>query len=781
MKKKLSSILALLLVLCMAVTLFAGCGNTQDDPTDPPATNPTDEPTAPTQGEDEPADTLVYATSTFEQKFSTFFATTAYDMEVVDLTTGATLGADRGGAMILNGIEGETREFNGTDYTYYSMANCEVVQNADGTVDYNLTMRDDIVFSDGTPATIDDVIFGIYVLADPTYDGASTIYALPIEGMAEYYSSLSTKANLIAAAGYDAAGTADPNGIYTAEDSAAYWAAYDAAGVIFAQEIVDYVLTNYPEEAPNGTVAEAAAAWAFGGLAEDATAADFWEEIKAAYGNDPEAIEAESAGSALADLINAELGDAAADMNANVSTSNVENIAGVIKTGDYSMTIHCTEFDATAIYNMSFAIAPLHYYGDPAQYDYDNNQFGFPKGDLSIVKSKTTTPLGCGPYAFESYANGVVTLKANPYYYQGEPKIGTILLQEAEDSDYIPGIGTGTFDIAVPSINANAITALTTGNSNGETTGDVYTTILVDYRGYGYLGINSDLVSVGGDSSSDASKNLRKAIMTLLSVYRDSVINSYYGDRATVIQYPISNTSWAAPRPTDEGYQNCYSVDVDGNPIYTDGMNDEQKFEAALQAAVGYLQAAGYTYDEATGTFTAAPDGASLEYEILIPGQGEQDHPAYGVALGAAEQLAKVGITLNVNDVVTSVWNSALNGNTCEMWAAAWQSTADPDMYQVYHSRNAQGQNTNSNHYQIMDADLDQIIVDARASADNTYRKAAYQEAMEIILDWACELPLYQRKDGTIVSTERVNVDTMPKDMTPYWGWYAEIETLEMN
>ena len=129
------------------------------------------------------SDTLVYATSTFGQKFSPFFATTAYDMEVVDLTQAGLLAADRGGAVINNGIDGVDIDYNGTSYHYDGMGNVEVVQNDDGSVDYNLTMRDDIVFSDGVPATIDDVIFGFYVSVDPTYDGSSTYYALPIEGM----------------------------------------------------------------------------------------------------------------------------------------------------------------------------------------------------------------------------------------------------------------------------------------------------------------------------------------------------------------------------------------------------------------------------------------------------------------------------------------------------------------------------------------------------------------------------------------------------------------------
>ncbi len=170
-----------------------------------------------------------------------------------------------------------------------------------------------------------------------------------------------------------------------------------------------------------------------------------------------------------------------------------------------------------------------------------------------------------------------------------------------------------------------------------------------------------------------------------------------------------------------------------------------------------------------------------MTYEFMIPGQGEQDHPAYGVGVSASEALATIGITLQVNDVGTAVWNSALEANTCEIWAAAWQATADPDMYQIYHSSNANGAGTNSNHYQIQDAELDQLIMDGRGSADNDFRAATYKTAMDIIMDWGVELPLYQRKDAIVSSTERVVADSLPQDMTPYWVWYAEIETLAVQ
>ena len=775
-KMKSKKVLALLLSAGMTLSMVAGCTN-ETPAAEVPEVTETETETE-TEGS-KPADvtepvqpaadtTIVYATSTFGQKFSPFFATTAYDMEVVDLTQGLLLAADRGGAIINGGIAGDTVTYNGSDYEYKGMGDVEVVQNADGSVDYNLTMKDGIKFSDGVDATIDDVIFTIYVLCDPTYDGSSTIYALPIEGMDEYRGGMDSRGNVIFAAGEEGYTATD---LYTEDQYNKFWDYYNNnAGADFAQEIVDYCKDN-GYNAADDSVAACAANWGFE-LAEDATAQDFWDTIVEAYEGDTETAEGvESAGSTRLSLTVAALG---ADFESGVETGETApSISGIKKTGDHSLTIHMTEYDATAIYNMAFTIAPLHYYGDTSLYDYENNSFGFVKGDLSGVKAKNTQPLGCGPYVFEGYSNGVVTLKANPYYFKGEPKTTYLLMQESVDSDYVPGIVTGSFDIAVPSISDDVVKAIKDANG-GELVGNTITTELVDYRGYGYLGISADLVNVGGDPSSEASKNLRKGFMTLFSVYRDTVINSYYGDRAAVIQYPISNTSWAAPQPADEGYVTAYSVDVDGNAIYDSSMNEEQRYAAAKEAAIGYFKAAGFNYDEATGKFTDVTE----TYEVMIPGQGQQDHPAYGVAVAASEVLEELGIKLQVNDVGTSVWNNALESNTAMMWAAAWQASVDPDMTQVYSSANAHGNGTNSNHYAVDDAELDALIKAGRSSADTEERKSIYKEAMEIIMDWGCELPLYQRKDCTTFSTERIDVSTIPQDMTPYWGWYAEIETM---
>ncbi len=361
------------------------------------------------------------------------------------------------------------------------------------------------------------------------------------------------------------------------------------------------------------------------------------------------------------------------------------------------------------------------------------------------------------------------------------PKTKYVQFKEVQFADMIPGVENGTLDITMPDGNKTNMDQIKGINSNGEIAGDKMVANAVDFLGYGYIGINANNVNVGGVPDSEESKNLRKAIATVLAVYRDVSIDSYYGEAASVINYPISNTSWAAPQKSDSDYAVAYSKDVNGNSIYTDDMTAEQKYEAALQAALGFFEAAGYTVTD--GKVTAAPAGASMEYEVMIPADGKGDHPTFAVLTDASNALASIGFTLTVNDLSDSniLWNS-INAGTNQLWAAAWGATADPDMYQVYHSSNIVGKGgTESNNYAIADPELDELIMQARQSDDQSFRKAAYKQCLDIILDWGVEIPVYQRKDVTLVSAERVNTDTIVQDMTPFYGWSAEIEKIEMK
>lgn len=765
--KNTKQVLALAMAVAMAAGLLAGCGSSASSSAESVATSEaTSEAAATDTGSSD--GTLVLADTGFEGKFSPFFAASSADQHVIDLTNIALLGADRKGEMILKGIEGETREYNGTDYTYYGPADCEVTENADGTVTYAINMRDDLVFSDGTPITIDDVIFNLYVYMDPTYDGSATLYSMPIAGLDDYRNSMTTLSKLIAEAGEDNT----DNSLFTAEQQKAFWDAVNEGGAAFAQEIVDYcVSAGYA--ADSNDVATAASAWGFDGLAADATAKDFFLAIAEKYDWNFASMEAETAGSALSDLIPA---DVYAYSTTGVATgADVDTVSGIVKTGDYSMTITTTELSNSMIYQLQLPIASLDYYGDRSLYDYDNHSYGFKKGDLSKVRSVTSAPMGAGVYTFNKYSDGVIYLDANPNYYEGEALIKHVNMKETQEADKITGVQAGTIDISDPSYSLEAANQIATINGgDSDLDGSVITTRLKDFRGYGYIALSAENVKVGNDPASEESKDLRKAIMTVIAAYRDEGINSYYGDTATIINYPMSNTSWAAPSVTDDGYKIAYSTDVDGNEIYTSDMSGDTKYAAALQAALGYFEAAGYTVEN--GQVTAAPAGAKMEYTVNIGASGNGDHPSFQVLTNAAAALKTIGFTLTVNDLANaSDLYSSYQSGVAEGWVAAWQSTNDPDMYQLYDS------NGSTNYYKINDSDLDELIEAARQTTDQDARKAMYKEAMEIILDWGVELPVYQRSEATIFSSERVDTTTIPNDMTPYWTYQSEINKIALK
>jgi len=782
----MKKVLALILALVMALALVAcgGGGNTPADPgTDPgtvdPGTDPT--PTEPTYPENK---TLQVGYSPFNSKFSPFFSETAYDADAYGMTQIGLLTTDRTGSPILKGIEGEVVNYNGTDYTYYGPADLTITENADGTVFYDFKLRDDIKFSDGEPLTVDDVIFSMYVVSDPTYDGNSSFAHLPIEGMEAYRGGMENLLDLLLAAGRD-----NTDFTYWDEETQTkFWASIDATVPVFAETLANEILAKYGAAYALETIADATAIWGFDGCE---TVEDFAAALIEKYHDDIASMNGEMCDTSfwgcMADyndyLVGIETGDSA------------KAISGIQKIDDYNMRVVLTEVNAKAIYELGVAIAPMHYYGDKSLYNYDNNQFGFPKGDLSSVRAKTTQPMGAGPYKFIKFDKGVINYEANETYYLGCPKTKYVNFVECNSDDQkLNGVITGTLDITDPSFSTNAVESIKKNNSNGEVTGDKITTNTVDNLGYGYIGQNAINVKVGDDPASEQSKALRHAFATVFSVYRDVAIDSYYGDRASVINYPISNTSWAAPRPADPDYQIAFSVDVDGNPLYTSDMTAEQKYEAALKGALGFFEKAGYTVED--GKLTAAPEGAKLEYTFWIPADGSGDHPAFMVVVEASKALETIGMKLNIKDLTNSseLWNN-LDAIQVEMWAAAWGSTVDPDMTQIYFSDVANGPTTvegknpmggpsqgGSNYeYCIADPTLDANIKAALQSTDQSYRKAMYKACLDIVIDWAVEIPTYQRQNAIIFSTERVMLDTVTPDITTFYGWNAEIQNIRMN
>ena len=143
----------------------------------------------------------------------------------------------------------------------------------------------------------------------------------------------------------------------------------------------------------------------------------------------------------------------------------------------------------------------------------------------------------------------------------------------------------------------------------------------------------------------------------------------------------------------------------------------------------------------------------------------------------------KIGMKLIVNDLTdSSQLCTDIEAENVDMWCAAWQATIDPDMYQIYYAdvaNNGAAAGGSNYMYDIADAELDKLVMDARKSLDQNYRKTVYKACLDIVVDWAVEVPVYQRQNAIIFSTERVDISSVTPDITTFYGWDAEIENVQ--
>ena len=145
--------------------------------------------------------------------------------------------------------------------------------------------------------------------------------------------------------------------------------------------------------------------------------------------------------------------------------------------------------------------------------------------------------------------------------------------------------------------------------------------------------------------------------------------------------------------------------------------------------------------------------------------------PFYEADIRNREDLEKIGFDLVINDLSdSSVLWSATEGGTAEIWCAAWGSSIDPDMYQIYHSEGG-----SAYMYRINQKELDDMVMDARSTTDQAVRKAIYKEALDYIVDYAVEIPIYQRQQCSIYAMDRIDVDNseMLHDQTTFYNFYS--------
>ena len=128
---------------------------------------------------------LVLSTSELDGVFNPFYSSSASDGSVVGMTQIGMLSSDKEGKVAY----GEDEACVVLDYEAVPVVENGVTVK---TI-YRFVLKNGLKFSDGSPLTMKDVLFNLYVYLDPAYYGSSSIYSTDIVGLQEYRTQTDNK------------------------------------------------------------------------------------------------------------------------------------------------------------------------------------------------------------------------------------------------------------------------------------------------------------------------------------------------------------------------------------------------------------------------------------------------------------------------------------------------------------------------------------------------------------------------------------------------------------
>ncbi len=288
-------------------------------------------------------------------------------------------------------------------------------------------------------------------------------------------------------------------------------------------------------------------------------------------------------------------------------------------------------------------------------------------------------PVGTGPFAFVSQKSGdSITLKANPAYWAGPPRVpGVTFRFISEPSTALSALQAGEIDWT-DSIPTQRVAQLKSDDS--------ITVATTGSNDYWYLALNEAHAPYND-------VRVRQAIG--YAIDRDAIV------AATSYGTAVAN-QLAIPK---------------GNPWYT----PYDRYHRDIDKAKSLLHDAG-----------AAPKNL----DMLVTTEYPQTVTAAQVI---ADNLAPLGITVNIRTVDFATWLDEQNNGHFDMLMMGWLGNIDPDdfYYAQHHTGGA------SNAQKFSDPQVDRLLDAGRVETDRTTRAADYARAATIIADQVSYLFLY--------------------------------------
>lgn len=798
---------------------------------------------------------MTFAIGSLDGTFNPFFYTSANDGSVISMTQIGMLSTDSDGNLVC-GDDYPTVTLYMKKTMYDASGNITSSGDTEGYTDYEFVIKNGIKFSDGEPLTIKDVLFNLYVYLDPLYTGSSTIYSTDIKGLKAYraqdpslddssdadftsrfYATAQQRVNNMLdyfAGDIDSDAqikadiektkklfleeiTSDWSNVFgTLESFTEYtftedWQAYYFnEGIVTVQREQNAQGASVPKKDENGKYittlddpnseltaemnealsADKIAAYAAANNCSEADAriALMKEKAIATVYSAYTSYEAK-----IAEILNYWMtgSNVLSDFASEAMSDYYESVKGSVKSISGITTYKTDKFDGKdlgethdvlkisingidpkAIWNFAFVVAPMHYYSSPEQVAlFDGvEHFGVDFGSKTffdeVLKDpqKNGLPVGAGVYkatdAKDSdnvtkdsfYSNNYAYYKRNEYFETTgknitNAKIRLFRYRVVSADNIVNALTTGEVLYGEPNAKLANIEAVTVDHLSYKT-----------YRtgGYGYVGLNPKYIP---------DIEVREAIMRAMNT--SIIVKDYYtAQLAETIYRPMSSTSWAYPKGCTSYY------------AYTTSKDEIQQL----------VMSAGWKLNTA-GKFEK--NGKTLKLTFTIAGE-TVDHPAYTMFEQAALFLNECGFDITVTTDVNALKKLASGG--LEVWAAAWSSASDPDMFQNYHKDSTA--NATKNWYcqgmlddttgqfdteKVLINDLADLIEEARETNNEKERAAIYKEALDVVMKLCIELPTYQRNDLAVFNTEIIDVNTLNQNPSFNEGVVSRIWEVNYN
>ncbi len=305
---------------------------------------------------------------------------------------------------------------------------------------------------------------------------------------------------------------------------------------------------------------------------------------------------------------------------------------------------------------------------------------------MAIVQRKNvesgqiaTHPIGTGPFAFESRKSGdSISLKANPRYWGGAPKVsGVIFRFIPEQSTALSALQAGEIDWT-DSIPTQRVSQLKDDDS--------INLAVTPSNDYWYLALNE-----ARQPWNDV--RVRQAIA--YAIDRDAIV-------AATSYGTADKNELAIPK---------------GNPWYT--AYDRYR----------------YDIDQAKRLLSEA-NAAPQNLDMLVTNEYPETVTAAQII---ADNLAPLGITVNIRTVDFATWLDEQNSGHFDMLMMGWLGNIDPDDF-YYAQHHTDG---TSNAQKYSNPEVDRLLDAGRVETNRDARAEIYRKAATIIADDCSYIYLY--------------------------------------